>query len=321
MSMDTSYSDVNRRLSDLKRDLEFDLSAVQSKLEEMEETVERLPDRVDTLEAELDETKEQIGRTTEDLESNISAIEGSVERVSRRVAALERRARQTANAVIVDLDADPGAELHHLALAVEEGVAAQAQILPDWQRAALEAPIGQLSRALEERGQHRRTVLRAAAILATTGADHPDRKTAERDFKTAAPKAQQAHDRIEPLRRKVEESRPKLKADDNARTRYGKTISAGERADTKLRTRLRSRLADAISGKDLLPVWFETALGPLPPHRNPQAWMEAATDLVAYRITYRITDPVVPLGQPPANAVPRRRSWHEELTRELRRWA
>ncbi|MEV6133150.1 CopG family transcriptional regulator [Streptomyces violaceusniger] len=321
MSMDASHGDVNRRLGELKRDFDYELSAVQSKLSEVEETVERLPYRVDTLESELEEAKEQIGQTTEDLESSVSAVEGAVERVSRRVAALERRARQAADAVVVDLDADPGAELHRLALAVEEGAAAQAQILPDWQRAALETPIGQLSRALEERGHHRRIVLRAAKVLAATAADHPGRKAAEHDFKTAAPKAQQAHDRIAPLRQKVEEARPKLEADDNARTRYGKTIGAGERADTKLRTRLRSRLAEAVSGKDLLPVWFETALGPLPPHRNPNAWMETATDLLAYRITYRIIDPVVPLGQLPAHAVPRRRSRHEELTRELKRWA
>ena len=94
-----------------------------------------------------------------------------------------------------------------------------------------------------------------------------------------------------------------------------------QRANTKLRLRLRSRLSDALSGAELLPVWFVTAFGALAPSRNANDWMDAATDVLAYRLTYRITDPVVALGTPPdGHRAPRRTAWHQELTRELRRW-
>ncbi|MEU1374925.1 hypothetical protein ABZ442_14790 [Streptomyces triculaminicus] len=81
-----------------------------------------------------------------------------------------------------------------------------------------------------------------------------------------------------------------------------KVIEAGQRADIKLRIRLRSRLSAALGGKDLLPIWFVTALGPLPPARSANEWMDAATGLLAYRTTYQITDSVVALGDPPTAA-------------------
>ncbi len=113
----------------------------------------------------------------------------------------------------------------------------------------------------------------------------------------------------------------KLTADDAVRAENLKAIEGGQRADTKLRIRLRSPLSAALSGKDLLPIWFVTALGPLPPARNANDWMDAATNVLAYRATYQVTDSVVALGEPPDNrATSRQRSWHNALTRELKRW-
>jgi hypothetical protein len=97
---------------------------------------------------------------------------------------------------------------------------------------------------------------------------------------------------------------------------------AEPQAHAKLRRTLRSRLSEAIAGTDLLPVWFVTAFGPLPPARKADEWMDAATDLLAYRMTYQVTDKVVALGEPSSgSAAPHRRSWHQDLTQELKRWA
>ncbi len=134
-------------------------------------------------------------------------------------------------------------------------------------------------------------MLRAAKVLATTQAGDPKRKAAELDFKRAAPKAQETHSRIATLRSNAREARTKLEADDLQRAKNGTAIEAGQRADTKLRMRLRSRLSEAISRTDLLRVWFVTAFGPLPPSRNTNAWLDAATDVLAYRITHQVTDP------------------------------
>jgi hypothetical protein len=68
----------------------------------------------------------------------------------------------------------------------------------------------------------------------------------------------------------------------------------------------------------LLPVWFTTVLGHQPPAEDTQAWLDTATALLTYRITYEITDPVVALG-PDAAGDTRRQAWRTEIADALRR--
>ncbi|WP_231905822.1 CopG family transcriptional regulator [Streptomyces davaonensis] len=327
MSLEGSYSNLDRKVHNLETSLRHALSEVRdhdSKLSEVEDAVgqlEDIPRRVDSLEYDLREAKEETERVDSDLGDRISEVDGSVDRLATRVAALERYLRQAEGAVVVDLDEDRAGELHALAVTVNKGLDARVGLLPDYERSRLKLSGAHLKQALEERRQHRAAVLRAVAVLATTQAGAPERKTAEPAFKESAPKAQAVHSRIGPLTTSAEQDREKLEADNTLRAKKAKVIDAGQRANTRLRLRLRSRLSDAVSGADLLPVWFVTALGPMAPSRNANDWMDAATDVLAYRVTYRITDPVVALGTPPdGQRAPRRTAWHQELTRELRRW-
>jgi hypothetical protein len=46
--------------------------------------------------------------------------------------------------------------------------------------------------------------------------------------------------------------------------------------------------------------------------------MDVATSLLAYRVTYGVTDPVVALGSPPVEAESaRRRAWYQQLRRQF----
>ncbi|MGW7674075.1 CopG family transcriptional regulator [Streptomyces sp. NPDC054775] len=327
MSLDGSYTNLDRKVHNLETSLHRALSEVRdhdSKLSEVEDAVgqlEDIPRRVDTLEYDLREAKEETERVDNDLGDRISEVDGGVDRLATRVAALERYLRQAEGAVVVDLDEDRGGELHALAVTVNKGLDARAGLLPDYERSRLKLSGAHLTQALEERRQHRAAVLRAAAVLATTQAKAPERQAAELDFKASVPKAREAQGRVGPLRTSAEDAREKLEADDALRVKKAKVIEAGQRADAKLRFRLRSRLSDAVSGADLLPVWFVTALRPMAPAHKANDWMDAATDVLAYRVTYQVTDPVVALGTPPdSQRSPRRTAWHQELTRELRRW-
>ncbi|MFI9630816.1 hypothetical protein [Streptomyces sp. NPDC052042] len=67
-------------------------------------------------------------------------------------------------------------------------------------------------------------------------------------------------------------------------------------------------------------MWFVTVLGPVPPAHKTQEWMDLATEVLAYRVTYEITDQAVALGSAPDAYVPRRTEWHREITKDLRRW-
>ncbi len=64
------------------------------------------------------------------------------------------------------------------------------------------------------------------------------------------------------------------------------------------------RLADAIRDRAPLPMWFVTVLGPVPPAHKTQEGMDLATQVLAYRVTYGITDHAVALGPAPNEYVP-----------------
>ncbi|MFI0220124.1 CopG family transcriptional regulator [Streptomyces lydicus] len=324
MSWETSYSSVDRKVGRLETDLNYSLSSVRSTLSDVEQAVEELegiPRRVDSLEQDLREAKEETEQVESNLDDRISTVDGDVERVVKRVEALERHLRQADGAVVVDLDEDRGGELRSLTATVEKGLAARAGLLSDHERYRLQYCGKQLKDALEERGRHRAAVLQAAKVLATTQAGDDRRKAAEIDFAASAPKAQKIHSQVGALTTTAEGAKAKLEADDALHAKRAKTIDAGERADTKLRMRLRSRLSSAISSANLLPLWFVTVLGPLPPKRSANEWMGTATDLLAYRITYGVADPVVALGdKPDGHRQPRRMAWHRQLSSDLRRW-
>lgn len=111
-----------------------------------------------------------------------------------------------------------------------------------------------------------------------------------------------------------------LAADQAATADKQPAIAAGQRAEQRLTLALRSKLADAISNRLLLPAWFATVLGPAPPARDTDRWLECATRVLLYRLTYRVTDQVLALGTRPDPEDEHRHGWWEELRTALRPW-
>jgi len=72
------------------------------------------------------------------------------------------------------------------------------------------------------------------------------------------------------------------------------------------------------SKRSLFPVWFTIALGYSPPAEGTTQWVAAATELITYRITYGIIDPVVALGPLPAPDQAIQAAWFNALTTTLR---
>ncbi|MFE9484622.1 CopG family transcriptional regulator [Streptomyces spororaveus] len=329
---DYSTEDYGPRIEALKRshatferNTDYALSNVQSKLEDVESTVDQLDARerrhFESLEADIQEAKETAEARSDELEESISATDTGMERLGRRVTALERHLRQAEGAVVVDLDADRGGKLRGLGLAVEEGLAAEAELLTPHQRNVIHYTISHHRQARQALTGHRATVRQAAAALASTAAGDPRRKKAEEDFTTAAKAAQETQERLGNLAKNAKNAEEQRATDDARRARSAAVIEAGQRAHTQLRVRLRSRLSDALSGADLLPVWFSTALGPMAPSRDAEEWLETALDVLAYRVTYQVTDPVLALGSTPSEgSAPRRTARFNELARDLRAW-
>ncbi|MFF2937119.1 hypothetical protein [Streptomyces mirabilis] len=120
--------------------------------------------------------------------------------------------------------------------------------------------------------------------------------------------------------RLAEEAESALAADATTRAEKQSVIAAGAKAEQRLTLGLRSRLADAVRERALLPAWFVTVLGSAPPARSTQKWLETATEVLLYRLTYDITDQVVALGEKPSDTTQRRRAWYEQLRKDLQRW-
>ncbi|CAL9630599.1 CopG family transcriptional regulator [Streptomyces sp. enrichment culture] len=268
-------------------------------MERLEESERSAVRRFDTLEAELEEAKHTAETRSDELEESINATETGLERLTTRVSALERHLRQAEGAVVVDLDLDRGGKLRGLGLAVDEGLAAEEALLSAHQRNILQARITHYQQARQALAGHRSTVRDAAAVLASTPAGDPRRKKAEHAFTTGAAEARTGRERIGRLAQSAQGVQTELAEDNALRVELAAVIEAGQRAHTQLRVRLRSRLSDALTGTDLLPTWFTTALGPMASPRRAEEWLETALDVLAYRVTYRVTDPVLALGNAP----------------------
>lgn len=138
-------------------------------------------------------------------------------------------------------------------------------------------------------------------------------------FRSARQELARLEERRDRVQAAAARAEHQLARDDMLCRQHATAIDHSRHAWTTLTTRLRTRLVDAIDKGHLLPVWFATVLGMSPP---PDAgdWLEADTELLAYRATYDITDPVVALGAAPDPNESRRWSWHSRLTNRFRRY-
>ncbi|MEV8312279.1 hypothetical protein AB0P36_34545 [Streptomyces flavidovirens] len=155
--------------------------------------------------------------------------------------------------------------------------------------------------------------------LIGTGATR-ERAAAVTELGQALAQEQRLTQNLERQAEPAAEVRRALAADAKVRAEKQGVIAAGEKAEQKLTLALRSRLADVISSRALPPVWFVTVLGSVPPAARTQKWVETATGVLLYRLTYGIADPVVALGDKPAGRPGRRVKWHKQLSQDLRYW-
>ncbi|MBA4866987.1 hypothetical protein H1V43_37985 [Streptomyces sp. PSKA54] len=181
-------------------------------------------------------------------------------------------------------------------------------------RQGLEAVIRRHQAAVQRRDTHCQAVLAAAETLATTLPQQKQHSQVAAAFKDAVPKAHQTIKSLKTIKSlpklaaDTAEAREELAEDDANRSEQGRVIEAGQKAARRLRGQMRSRLSDALNSQVMLPTWFITVLGPLPPAKDTDGWMETATDVLVYRAKYQVADQSSPSGRHPtgpAHAAPR----------------
>jgi hypothetical protein len=242
----------------------------------------------------------------------------SVRLISQKVEWLMDNALIIADAPICDLDGSVDEDMAKLAAKVERGERFQDQLLDTSARKELKLAVDrhwEWGRKLEQR---QTGVL--ALSEAIVGPDESAAARAAEEF----PAAWQAVTELEQdgpqLEAAARVARERLDADDEVRSRHGRDIEAVGHAWDELCHQLRDLIDTGVSQHALFPAWFRDSLGLAPPPDAPTRWFELATEILAYRVTYRVTGDASALGDPPpGDASSRRREWHQRLRAGLAR--
>ena len=328
MSYDNFGPEV-RKLGSEVDSLGYSVSSLRDQVSEVKESLddlerEGLPQQIRVLRDDLEETTESVSRLDSQLDEQSEEIDENarlLKKLAARVQWLERHVRQTSGTESVNLD-DTSTDTMKLTRTVQAGRAAEAGLTPDWRRTVLQQSIERHRRAVLERTQLHQAVISACQVLASTQPQQPEHTAAAESFRSAVPRAREASRSLPKLKADAVEAQRELANMESSREAAAPMIDAGQKANKRLQWKMRGRLTDALTSEAMLPTWFITILGPLPPAQNTEQWMSTAVEVLAYRATYGITDPVVALGAEPDQhaASTQRSTWFRELTTALRRW-
>lgn len=264
------------------------------------------------LRADLDGVRRQLAELVEqgerdrgavgglrDLLAQIGEIAGArMDRQDRRLEWVERRLRVAAGEQVEHLDRADGA-LTALARRREDAQRLERGFLDDLDRLRLGGVADAHRSWLDRRAQHRGEAIRLSRALAhrTPGTD-PYRDLAERFRTHAAAWEAMAPGEGERTRVAAADAADQLAADEQARTAAAPGLADGRLATEELGRALRERVGEAVARAALLPAWFTTALGSTPT-RDARRWSDLAVDVIAYRITHGVRDPLDALGPRP----------------------
>ncbi|MFK4070485.1 hypothetical protein [Streptomyces sp. NPDC029674] len=308
-NLDDQVGDLESTVSDL----ESDLRSLKSKFgytDDLDYELTRVRDDISTVESDL-------GDLDTEVRSHIKDTEKTLRQLAGRLQLLEAHMRIADGAPQADLDTAT-AEQRALARTALQGRQARTALLTERRRLHYRTHITHYSQAVSERDQQRSIAIKAAGILASTARTTRAHDQAALDFSTAVAAAERSAQRLSTLASQASTARAALDADAAQQDAAADTIAAGARAEQELAMALRSRLAKAVRDRALMPMWFVTVLGPVPPTHETQEWMELAVQVMAYRLTFQITDDVVALGPNPfGDDSPVRADWHRELTEAL----
>lgn len=291
MSMD----DLHRLRYDLD-DLDHEIRGFAGLKTELAEFQGSITESVDALRHELSSEIEDAQETADDAVGRVDELRAILDRLARRIDWLERNIRQAEGAEPFDLDARD--------LAIESAVRSilrrrelQADLLTDAQRHQLTATSSGFKQTLARWEALQSDVLTASRTLATTPPSSEDHQQAAVDFRLVLQQEQESRKFVDKQAERARTARTVLADDDRLLAVHGPALDEGVKAEHTLHIRLRTRVSAALADGSLLPVWFTTAFGALPPREGTAAWLDTATRTLAYRLTYGVTDPVVALGR------------------------
>ncbi|MCR6485749.1 hypothetical protein M8542_23270 [Amycolatopsis sp. OK19-0408] len=254
-------------------------------------------------------------------EGRIDQLGRQLERLQQQVQALERAVRVSDGVPQVNLD-DVGAETRALAAEAARWDDLHKELVTKEQRARHQQEIARLSEVREALSRCDGDLLAVIGVLATTDRAARGRGDAESSLRALSTRRRTLLDEEIPAAEEAaEQAKLALREADAVEARIVPQLERAERAWHDLQVRLRTRITDALGSNALLPTWFGHALGVAPPAgASGDAWIRTAASVLAYRVTFGIVDPALPLGPPAGEDVDkteRRWTWRARLESDL----
>ncbi|MEV5716185.1 hypothetical protein AB0L41_19995 [Amycolatopsis mediterranei] len=284
---------------------------------------------VDGLRAADDRLGQDVAELTERLESGgpdrhgdrIDLLARQLERLQQQVRVLERAVRVADGVPQADLD-DVGAETRALAAEAARWDDLHKELVTKEQRARYAEEIAHLDAVRGALSQCDADLVAVIGVLASTDRGSRARGDAESRLRALATRRRTVLDEETPAAAAAaEKARLALREADAVEARVVPQLERAERAWHDLQVRLRTRITDALGSNVLLPSWFGNALGVAPPSgTSGDAWIRTAASVLAYRVTFGVTDPALPLGPPASEAADtteRRWTWRARLESDL----
>jgi chromosome segregation ATPase len=301
------------------KELSFAVLQLRNDIDDLGNAIANLPLRLSSLDNSMDDVRQtlrQVESRSTEVEAASNDLAAVVKRLDARVEWLERNIRLQADVSEAQLDDFDRME-SELARIAEAGNVARSELLAPGGRSALESAVTAHSDAVRAQVHHRSAALAACEVLAETSRQDERHVSAVVEFRAAVDKLSDSRKRADDLHAPAMEAADVLATDEEQQLAVADVVTEGEQAWAQLQHSLRTRVAEAVGAGALLPSWFTTVLGPIPPAEDTRAWMDVATSLLAYRVTYAVTDPVVALGKAPSDAEnARRRAWYQQLRRQ-----
>jgi chromosome segregation ATPase len=296
--------------------LEHDVYSLRSDIDDLRQ-------RNSSLQYELHAADEsftvKLDEVSNELSVGLAEISRAVALLASRVEWLEGFVRQSGTADVFDLD-EADAESKTLAATAERGQHVRSQQMSDPDRRYLESVVASHAEARRRRHEHRKEVLSLSAVLASTPITSPAHVEAAEKYEAAVGRLKTTTANVDRSVNAAKDAQAKIDKDDATRATAAPTIQAGDDAENQLFARLTRRLSDALDRGAMMPDWFTRDFGPTRPADGTEEWMDTAVGVLAFRITYDITDPIAALGIPPSEEQPQhKRDWRRDLNQRLAR--
>lgn len=263
--------------------------------------------RLEATDAELAEFRRQVQRRLRDSARRVDRLAGEIQQV-------EGLLRRQQGQLPADLDSVPP-QLRSLVADARAAERLRSTVMDEAARALRHEQIKRCEQVELELAETWQRALGVSRTLAVRKAGGWAFRRAATEYRTERARMTRQEAALATARAKRETAEEELRHDAAQQQAY--RDHPGAAVKDRLTAHLRERVEAAVADYELFPPWFTTVLGHRPAPNRAAEWRDVAVQVVLYRITHEVTDPVVALGPAPQGGP--RAAQHESVQAALRR--